>query len=77
MAYCDSFVVDVEKSSDLSDHWKSTAKAPARIPNWTDGNTVYWNCPYIYLVGGYAPDGSLYTKAWRGVLNRLTLSPII
>lgn len=37
-----------------------------------------WECPYIYLFGGYhKKDGSLYNSIWRGVINRLSFKPII
>ena len=35
-----------------------------------------WECPYIYLFGGYDEGGNLYNTVWRGVLNRLTFKPI-
>lgn len=35
-----------------------------------------WDCPYIYLFGGYAADGSLYPNIWRGAINRLTFKPL-
>ena len=35
-----------------------------------------WECPYIYLFGGYDENNNLYNTIWRGVLNRLTFKPI-
>lgn len=35
-----------------------------------------WECPYIYLFGGYDADGALQQSIWRGVINRLTFKPI-
>ena len=48
-----------------------------RIPWQVEGGIITWECPYIYLIGGYGPDGKLYDTIWRGVLNRLTFTPII
>lgn len=36
-----------------------------------------WECPYIYLFGGYNADGSLYNTLYRGVIQRFTFVPII
>ena len=36
-----------------------------------------WECPYIYLFGGYDYNGNLYNSIWRGVLNRLSFKPIV
>lgn len=77
MVYCDNIVADIQKDANLSDGWKTVAKSPKRIKYWTDGDIISWNCPYIFLVGGYSPEGKLYTNVWRGVLNRLTFTPII
>lgn len=35
-----------------------------------------WNCPYIYVFGGYDADGALHNTVWRGVINRLSFKPI-
>ncbi|MDE6243060.1 MAG: hypothetical protein K2M14_03515, partial [Muribaculaceae bacterium] len=48
-----------------------------RVQTTLDGTTVKWECPYIYLFGGRDADGKLYDTVWRGVINRLTFSPII
>ena len=36
-----------------------------------------WECPYIYLFGGYDADGQLNNTIWRGTLNRMTFKPLI
>lgn len=48
----------------------STASSRAVTP------ITEWECPYIYLFGGIAEDGSLYPTVWRGVINRLTFQPL-
>jgi hypothetical protein len=35
-----------------------------------------WECPYIYLFGGYNDQGALLPYVWRGVYNRLTNYPL-
>lgn len=35
-----------------------------------------WDCPYIYLYGGYDAAGNLYDSVWRGVINNLSFKPI-
>lgn len=35
-----------------------------------------WDCPYIYIIGGHCANGEVSNNIWRGVLNRLTFSPI-
>lgn len=35
-----------------------------------------WECPYIYLFGGYNDRGELLPSIWRGVYNRLTNTPV-
>lgn len=35
-----------------------------------------WECPYIYLFGGYAGNGNALVNLWEGVLLRLTYKPI-
>lgn len=35
-----------------------------------------WECPYIYMFGGYKGDGSLSCNVWRGVVNRLMFKPL-
>lgn len=38
--------------------------------------TESWECPYIYMFGGYDADGKLQNALWRGVINRMTFAPI-
>lgn len=75
--YSDNLVIDITKEADLSDGWKYLKKRPKRISYSVDGDIITWECPYIYLFGGYSPEGRLYTTIWRGVLGRLTFTPII
>lgn len=35
-----------------------------------------WECPYIYLYGGYDSAGKPFNTVWRGTINRLTFKPL-
>lgn len=35
-----------------------------------------WECPFIYLFGGYDATGTLRSTLWRGVINRLAFKPL-
>lgn len=65
----------------FADGWESmpARKVPGMYKANTSvsGNTISWDCPYIYLFGGCGPDGALYNTIWRGVINRLTFVPVI
>jgi len=51
--------------------WWKTA-APSRVSQLPDE----WECPYIYLFGGVDLNGMVHDSVWRGVINRLTFSPL-
>lgn len=81
LADADGLVIDSTLDADLSDIWKA---APSRAPKrWyrpayeVDGDIISWECPYIYVIGGMLPDGSLSDSIWRGVLTRLAFTPLI
>lgn len=77
MIYCDNIVADIDKSANLSDAWTRAQINQRRISYQVSGDIITWDCPYIYLFGGYSPEGKLYTDIWRGVLGRLTFMPVI
>ena len=35
-----------------------------------------WECPYLYLFGGYDAAGDLHSTYWSGVVNHLKVKPI-
>ncbi|MDE6490670.1 MAG: hypothetical protein K2L49_05875 [Muribaculaceae bacterium] len=35
-----------------------------------------WECPYIYLFGGYDASDNLCPTIWKGVINRLSFKPL-
>lgn len=82
MTGLDNVVMTSPRSADISDSWseKESAKVPAprKIHYDINGYIISWDCPYIYLMGGCNPaDNSLYDTIWRGVLARLTYTPLI
>ena len=48
------------------------AGAPRRVQTVVTS----WDCPFIYLFGGYNDRGELLPSVWRGVYNRLTNTPV-
>jgi len=46
------------------------------MPRRISSPVVTWDCPYIYLFGGFNDQGALLPSVWRGVYNRLTNSPV-
>ena len=77
MTGCDNIVRMTSKDTNLSDAWKVMSNGPAKVKWTVDGDMLQWDCPYIYLIGGYRNNGALYNTIWRGALNRLTSAPII
>lgn len=75
--YCDNVVVEIDKSADLSAGWTKAYRHPRRIDFSVSGDEITWECPYIYLFGGFNADNKLNSTIWRGVLGRLTFTPII
>lgn len=76
MTGCDNIVMSTRKSIKLSDFWRvpsSSTKTRASVE--VDGDIIYWDCPYIYLIGGFDKNGKLYDTVWRGALARLTFVP--
>lgn len=73
---CDNIVMSSSRSADLSDNWKVRFRG-TRMDYNLDGTIISWKCPYIYLIGGTGTDGTLCNTIWRGVLTRLTFTPLI
>ena len=55
---------------------EETLSAPSRMPSRVASPIITWQCPFIYLFGGYSADGAVLPYVWRGVYNRLTNTPI-
>lgn len=75
----------LEATTRAASVWK--AIEPRRLPVWlmidepqatrTISAVTTWDCPYIYVFGGYSAGGVLQNSIWKGVVNRLTFKPII
>ena len=69
-------------SDEVSTEW-SLMPAVA-LPAWYQIETpsrasepiTHWDCPSIYIFGGYDEDGHLLNSVWHGVINRLTFKPL-
>ncbi len=76
----DGFMVEWPKEASLKDNWTvtpgRTLNTMARVSYKVEDYKVYWDCPYIYIFGGNKENGQLNNEVWRGVLNRLTFTPI-
>lgn len=61
-------------NSNLSDRWKISPRR--RLPFEIDGDVIKWECPYIFIFGGYNSDSVLNDRIRAGVLQRLTFAPL-
>ena len=53
-----------------------TAAGPAYAPRRIQSFDGKWECPFIYLFGGYDDQGALLPNVWRGVYIRMTNYPV-
>lgn len=66
----DLITLPADMEAKISDAW-------TRVDYVIDGDDILWQCPYLYLFGGYGTDGTtLNNQVWSGVLNRLRYTPI-
>lgn len=69
--------------ADLSDAWaweySLSSKTHTRSDYTIDGTEIKWDCPFLYIFGGYTayPDKTLNTYIYRGVLEKLRFTPSI
>lgn len=79
-AMADAIISTSPMSSSLDATWQriaSAKRAPQmRLNYFVDGNDIDWECPYIYLFGGYDEQKKLNDEIRRAVLARLTFTPI-
>ena len=47
-----------------------------QMPRQVQSLVTSWECPYIYLFGGYNAQGELLPYVWRGVYLRMTNYPV-
>ena len=53
-----------------------TASGASYMPRRVQSLITTWECPFIYLMGGYNDQGALLPYTWRGVYNRMTNYPV-
>ena len=53
-----------------------TASIANNMPRRIQSPVTTWECPFIYLMGGYNDQGALLPYTWRGVYNRMTNYPV-
>lgn len=53
-----------------------TATGANNMPRRIQSPVTSWECPFIYLMGGYNDQGKLLPYVWRGVYNRMTNYPV-
>lgn len=68
----------------MSSHW--ITQASRKLPSWAapafpsmsraSKPITSWECPYIYIFGGYDANGHILDTVWKGTFNRLTFKPI-
>lgn len=74
----DILVVDYSMSTDLDDLWtRSRSRTRAGLNYTIEGYDILWQCPYLYIFGGYDESGILSSTIWRGLLARLSFTPLI
>ena len=67
-----ALTMGTERQGNLSDRWNVKRRLPFEI----DGDIIKWECPYIFLFGGYDTDMQLIGNIRSGVLQRLTFVPL-
>lgn len=79
MASSDNIVAYAPYSANISDAWTKAADTGRKSKRaWTlDGTEITWECPYIFLFGGHNSESELCNTIWKGVLVRMTYTPII
>ena len=80
-----AFVVNSTLTRSANSGWEQYAPKP--LPVWwaidygvstrASQAITSWECPYIYMFGGYSSQGTLFNNIWKGVINRLTFKPLI
>ena len=54
----------------------TASSATTNMPRRVQSLVTSWECPFIYLMGGYNEQGALRPYTWRGVYNRMTNYPV-
>lgn len=53
-----------------------SASVANNMPRRVSTPITTWECPFIYLMGGYNEEDELLPYVWRGVFNRMTNYPV-
>ena len=53
-----------------------SASGAAGAPRRVSTPVTTWECPFIYLFGGFDDQGALLPYVWRGVYTRMTHYPV-
>ena len=53
-----------------------SASGASYLPRRIQSPVTTWECPFVYLMGGYNDQGDLLPYVWRGVFNRMTNYPV-
>lgn len=56
--------------------WATPVNIAAQAGSRVSKPVTSWECPYIFLFGGYGADGNLIPYVTRGVINRFTFQPL-
>lgn len=70
----DALSIAMTRESNLSDRWNLSG--PKKLPYQVEGDIISWECPYIFLFGGYDSRGNLYPNIRSGLLQRLSFVPL-
>ena len=57
-------------------NFETISAAAQGAPRRVKTPVTSWECPFIYLFGGYNDQDDLLPYVWRGVYNRLTNTPV-
>ena len=68
----DALAIATTMESNLSDRWKSKRRVNFEI----NGDLILWECPYIFMFGGFDNGSQLNDNIRSGVLKRLTFVPL-
>lgn len=71
----DALSLGTTLESNLSNRWKAVT-SKRRLPFEIDGDVIKWECPYIFLFGGYNLSEELNTTIYSGLLQRLSFEPL-
>lgn len=69
----DALAIGTTLESNLSNLWKKSGR---RVDFKVENDVIIWECPYIFLFGGYDSGMTLNDRIRCGVLQRLTFAPL-